>query len=294
MDSLKKHIKECRPKLSDSSVKTYANILSNLHKVLFKKDLEVSNFIKYQDLIMDHLKDIKYNVRKTILSALVCITEGKEAIQKKYRDQMLKDANVYNAEQKTNTMTNEQKESWIDWNSVIEHMDQLKRKYLYVFKESKPSITDILNLQKYIVLSCYVLIPPRRCLDYCEMKYSGFDKEKENYFEKGSFVFQIYKTAKFLGKQVEKLPNGLSCLIRKWISFRPHSEYLFTDQHNNKLTSNGMTKILNSIFGKNVSVNQLRHTYITEKMGPLIKKLDEVASDMGHSVQTQKLYVKDK
>lgn len=292
MDTLKKDIKECRPKLSESSIKTYANILSNLHKVLFKKDFDIQNFTKFETLVMDHLKDVKYNVRKTILSALVCITKGDT--QKKYRDQMLKDANVYNAEQKTNTMTAEQKESWIDWDSIVDHMEQLKRKYLYVFKESKPSISDILNLQKYIVLSCYVLIPPRRCLDYCEMKYKGFDKEKENYFDKGSFVFSIYKTAKFLGKQVEKLPNGLACLIRKWISFRPDSEYLFTDQHNNKLTSNGMTKILNSIFGKNVSVNQLRHTYITEKMGPMIKKLEEVAGDMGHSQAMQKLYVKNK
>jgi len=273
-------------------VKTYANILSNLHKVLFKKDLEVSNFIKYQDLIMEHLDSIKYNVRKTILSALVCISEGKANVQKKYRDQMLKDANVYNAEQKTNTMTAEQKESWIDWDSVIEHMNKLKKKYFYVFKESKPCTADILNLQKYVILSCYVLIPPRRCLAYCEMKCKGFDREKDNFFDKGSFTFQIYKTAKFLGKQVEKLPMTLASLIRKWISFRPEQTFLFVDHSGNKLTSNGMTKILNSIFGKNVSVNQLRHTYITEKMGPLIKKLEDVADDMGHSPSQQKLYVK--
>lgn len=291
MESLKKHIKECRPKLSDSSVKTYSNILSNLHKNLFKKDFDVHDFSKYQTLVMEHLKDIKYNVRKTILSALVCVTD--KDVQKKYRDLMLKDANQYNAEQKTNTMTPEQKESWIKWDSIVEQLDQLKKKYFYVFKESKPSITDILNLQKYVILSCYVLIPPRRCLDYSEMKYKGYNKETENYFDKGSFTFSIYKTSKFLGKQVEKLPMTLAVLIRKWISFRPESEYLFTDQNNKQLTSNGMTKILNSIFGKNISVNQLRHTYITEKMAPLIKKIEEVAGDMGHSVQQQKLYVKN-
>ena len=292
MESLKKHIKECRPKLSDSSVKTYANILSNLHKNLFKGDFDIHDFTKSQTLVMDYLKEIKYNVRKTILSALVCVTESKPDVQKKYRDQMLKDANQYNAEQKTNTMTEEQKESWIKWDSIVEQLDQLKKKYFYVFKESKPSITDILNLQKYVILSCYVLIPPRRCLDYSEMKYTGYDKEKDNFFDKVTFTFSIYKTSKFLGKQVEKLPMTLAVLIRKWISFRPPSEYLFTDQNNKQLTSNGMTKILNSIFGKNISVNQLRHTYITEKMGPLIKKIEEVAGDMGHSAQQQKLYVK--
>jgi hypothetical protein len=60
----------------------------------------------------------------------------------------------------------------------------------------------------------------------------------------------------------------------------------------NEITSSGMTKILNSVFGKSISVNQLRHIYITEKSAPLMKQLEETAAAMGHSTEQAKLYVK--
>ena len=54
----------------------------------------------------------------------------------------------------------------------------------------------------------------------------------------------------------------------------------------------GWTKVLNSIFKKNISVNQLRHIYITEKCNPMIVKLQETANDMAHSTNMQQQYVK--
>ncbi len=289
MEELKKHIHEMRPNLSESSIKTYSNILKNLYKDVFSGDLDYHKLLKESDKVMDHLMKVKYNVRKTILSALVCISEG--PVQIKYRKQMLEDAHQYNALQKQNVMTEPQKNNWISWKEVEEQLESLKRKYYYIFKEKKPSVLDFLNLQKYIILACYVLIPPRRLQDFCLMKVSNFNKEKDNFYDKGSFHFRTYKTAKFLGLQIEKVPKTLEMLLRKWIAFT-QNDNLFFDYYGKQFISSGLTKVLNSIFGKNISVNMLRHIYISEKSAPLMKELEKTAEEMGHSSAQAKLYVK--
>jgi len=293
MEDCKEHIKKMRPKLSDSTLKTYCNILRNLYKDVFDGDFDYKHYLKDYEKVMKHLEKTKYNVRKTILSALVVISEGTVA-QSHYRKQMLEDAQQYNALQKKNIMTDEQKKNWITWKEVEDHLDLLKKKYYYIFKEKNPEIQDILNLQKYIILCCYVLIPPRRLQDFCLMKVRDISKDKDNFYEKGTFYFRQYKTAKFLGLQIEKVPKTLELLLRKWISFtNGKSNYLFFDYYGKPFTSSGLTKVLNNIFGKNISVNMLRHIYITEKTGPLIKQIEETAKEMGHSTDTQKLYIKE-
>jgi hypothetical protein len=291
MEELKKHIKEVRPNLSESSIKTYAGILKNVYKDVFEDDFKsYKPLVLFSDEVMEHLMKVNYNVRKTILSALVCISEG--AVQMKYRKQMLEDAHQYNAEQKENKMTDVQKANWIPWSSVLEHLGTLKKKYFYVFREKAPSMIDLLNLQKYVILSCYTLIPPRRLQDFCLMKVAGYNKEKDNFYDKGSFHFRTYKTAKFLGLQIEKVPKPLEALLKKWIALTKN-ENLFFDYYSKPLTSSGLSKIFNSIFGKNISVNMLRHIYITEKSGPLMKELAETAKAMGHSAGQAELYVKN-
>jgi site-specific recombinase XerD len=88
-----------------------------------------------------------------------------------------------------------------------------------------------------------------------------------------------------------KTPKTLEILLTKWIKKNP-GDYLFSDYAGKKLTSAGISKILNSIFKKNISVNMLRHAYITDTLGPKIADLEEKAAEMGQSTGQQKLYVK--
>jgi len=292
MEDCKEHIKKMRPKLSESSLKTYCNILRNLYKDIFNGDFHIEPLLKEPEKVLKHLESVKYNVRKTILSALVAISEG--VTQTKYRKQMLEDAQRYNALQKQNIMTDSQKENWMPWSEIENHLESLKKKYYYIFKEKKPKMEEVLDLQKYVILACYVLIPPRRLQDFCLMKCRSIVKEKDNFYDKGAFHFRQYKTAKFLGLQIEKVPKTLEALLRKWIAFTSDmGDYLFFDYYKKPFTSSGLTKVLNSIFGKKISVNMLRHVYITEKSAPLMKQLEETASEMGHSVAQAKLYVKE-
>jgi hypothetical protein len=94
-----------------------------------------------------------------------------------------------------------------------------------------------------------------------------------------------------MGLQIEKLPKELEAIMKKWILVNP-TDYLFFDWKKEQLSGPALTKMLNAIFGKNISVNILRHVYVTEKSGPLLDKLKQVSDEMGHSVAQHQLYVK--
>lgn len=285
-------IKTNRPKLSDSSIKTYVHCLKNVFSSVFPKDdFDVKLLIKDYKKVLDYLKDVKFNVRKTILSALTIISINHDEPYKHYRTQMIEDSQKYQAQEKENKMTDTQRENWISWKEILEILELLRQKYYYIFKQKNPKKEDILDLQKYIILSCYTLIPPRRSQDFCLLKVKNYNPDEDNYYFKGNFVFNKYKTAKFSGTEVVTCPKSLQMLLKKWIDFHKQ-DYLFTDYYDKPLTSSGMSKILNSIFDKKISVNMLRHSYITSNLSPLINKLEETAKNMGHSVGQQKLYVK--
>ena len=62
----------------------------------------------------------------------------------------------------------------------------------------------------------------------------------------------------------------------------------------NKLTSPQVTRILNKVFGKNISTSMLRHIYLTDayKNIPALNEMQNIATDMAHSVSTAMEYIK--
>jgi hypothetical protein len=54
-----------------------------------------------------------------------------------------------------------------------------------------------------------------------------------------------------------------------------------------------MTKIFNKIFNKKISSSALRHIFLSDKYGDVVKEMKEDADKMGHSVQQQKEYIKN-
>ena len=114
MEHLKDYIHSKRPNLSNSSLITYTSILKNLYHKVFGNDVD---FHKFDDakFILHYLKDIPGNKRKTILSALVIITDNKQ-----YRDLMMKDVQQYNKEILRQEKTPEQVASWVDGQEIKE------------------------------------------------------------------------------------------------------------------------------------------------------------------------------
>jgi hypothetical protein len=82
METLKKQLKLKRPTLSDNSLTTYASILKNLHRTVFNTaEIDITKFNE-TDKILDAIKSIDPKKRKTIISALMVITNDK----KKFKD----------------------------------------------------------------------------------------------------------------------------------------------------------------------------------------------------------------
>jgi hypothetical protein len=296
MEKLAEVIKHNRPHLSASSIKTYSNCLKNLSRMVWGANTNVNHKLFFADSakVMKVLEGIKYNVRKTYLSAIVAISKGEnEKVVSAYHQLMMNDAEHYNNEQKENKMTEHQKENWMSWEEILQKRDKLKDRVWWVLNESDPDRENLLELQKYIITCCYTLIPPRRAKDFSEMKCRDYDEAKDNYYHKGVFTFNDYKTSRFYGKQTVRVPKVLELMLGRWIKKIPaDQEYLFSDYEGKKLTSSTIGKILISVFKKKISVNMLRHAYITDNLAPKIKELEDEAKDMGQSTGQQKLYIK--
>lgn len=295
MTDLKEVIKKARPTLSDSSVTTYNSILKNLYsKVFGSKEIDLDNFEK-SSKILNHLEDVEPNKRKTILSALVVICKD----PKPYRTLMLTDIKDYNKEVATQEKTEEQKENWIEQDQLQSVFDSLKKEADYLFKKKDLTTNDLQKIQNFIIVALFHLIPPRRAKDFCDFKIRGtIDKEKENWFdEKASELnFASYKTAKFYGIQKVKIDKVLKSILKKWIAVNP-TEWLLFDNNNSKLTPVKLNQRLNKIFGseKGCSVNQLRHSFLTNKYADSIKMKADMAEDMkamGSSLSQSDVYIK--
>jgi len=292
MTELTDYIKSKREGLSPSSLKTYTSILKSLYKKVFGDEKINEERFGETDKIISYLKDLEPNKRKTILSALVVVTDNK-----KYRDLMLEDIQKYKTEISKQEKTDEQKENWVDGDELNKTFDACKKEADLLYKKSNLKATDLQEIQNYIIL-CVLsgkFIAPRRSMDYVNMRIKGdIDKEKENYIDKNKFVFNSYKTAKVYGKQELSIPKPLQTILKKWISVNP-TDYLLFDTNGNKLTNVKLTQRLNKIFGKKASVNQMRHSYLTDKYKPLMeeqKKMADDFKDMGSSQAQAQTYIK--
>ena len=95
---------------------------------------------------------------------------------------------------------------------------------------------------EYLLLGCLGGVsglPPQRSKDYTKMKTKNYDTSND---------------------VKEKAPKFYK-ILSKWIKCDP-SDYLLFSSNQNKLTSSQITKLLNNIFDKRVSVDLLRHIYL--------------------------------
>jgi integrase len=291
MDSIKKHIAEKRPQLSKSSLTTYASILKNLYAKIWGDGVADLGKFDDTDKVLNHLKDIPPNRRKTILSSLVIITD-----KKPYRDLMMNDVRDYNADIQKQEKSEAQEASWVDTNDVRLIYDDLKKNAELLYKKKGLTPADLQQIQNYIIVSVLggMYIPPRRSKDFVDFKIKSVDTTKDNFLDKNKMVFNSYKTAKTYGQQVVDIPIQLKNILNKWIKINP-TDYLLFDVNMNPLSSVKLNQRLNKIFDKKVGVNQLRHTFLTDKYKKTSEESKALANDMetmGSSKSMADTYIK--
>jgi hypothetical protein len=291
---IKAYIKSKREGLAESSITTYASILKSLYKKVWGDEkMDFEKFSEYK-VILESLKDLPPNKRKTILSALFIITQIPQ-----YRTLMMEDSTAYAKEIAQNKKTETQEENWVEPAEIDAVLAKLEADAKAIYKKTTQTPQDLQEVQNYIIMALLSgkYIPTRRSKDFVDFKIKNINQETDNYIEgKNKLVFNSYKTAKTYGKQTIPLPIKLKNILFKWIQYNP-TDYLLFDVNMNPLTNVKLNQRLNKIFGdKKVSVNNLRHTNITEALGEhkaTKKKAEKLMSDMGSSFNMVDTYYKE-
>lgn len=286
MEEIKKLLQQKRPNLSTTSIVTYTSMLKNL---LRKMDKTLEYVLKHPKEVLDFIKDTNRNTKKTMLALLVALTDNDQ-----YRKAMVQLAEETKAETEKQEKTDKQKANWLEWNEVVDHYNFLYKKAMPLWKKSSLTAKERDELMDVVILSLYVLLPPRRSTDYVKLKVRHANPTTDNTIVKNKLVFNEYKTDKTYGRQEVKLPPKLKTLLTKWMN-KHDNDYLLFDRQGRPLTNSKLTLRMNKIFnGKKISSSMLRHIWISEKFknAPTLKEMKETAEQMGHSVEEQQLYRK--
>lgn len=285
-----------RPNLSDGSLRTYTSILKNLAKQIGLPLDTPEEIIDHHKKIIDHLANVAGNVRKTRLSALIVFIEkakGANKVVEAFRKQMLDDCKDYDQQINKQEMTERQKEGYIPLSEVMSKYHTLEKEVVPIMKKETLDKKEFARVQLYVLLSCLLLIEPRRSLDYTQfkLKIKSPDETKDNYMKtekrKPFFVFNTYKTAKKYGKQTLEIPAKLHKIMKRWSQLNPHEWLLMNSSQSNKITQTQLTHLLYSFFEKPISTSMLRHIFLTDKYKdvPALADMTKTAEAMGHSVQ---------
>lgn len=289
-ETIAQQLKTNRPNSTTQTSKTYVSLLYNLNKKMNSKNNNIDWFKEDKPIILKHLESLANNSRKTLLSALFVLTNEKD-----YQTEMLKLCKIVNDEYKSQVKTEKQERNWLSVNDIKSKYNDYENKVKLIF--TTKTIGDYSTVIRFLLLACLAGVvdglEPRRSMDYALMKIRNYNPEVDNYYKAGKFYFNQYKTASSYGLKVIVVPKPLNTFIKKWIKLNSTDYFLF-GKSLKPLSSSQISKILNKIFEKNVSVDMLRHIYLSNlyQNMPELKKMEQTASNMGHSLTTALEYVK--
>lgn len=255
------------------------------------------NFSTKSADIVKYLNTLPSSKRKGMLSSLLSFVTNKKAVDV-YKKAMVTVADEINSKENKQEKTDKQEKNWASWKDILSTYEQVKEEALPFFKRPIWTASQIKAMMNYVILSLYVLIPPRRIKDFTDFKIKCIDRKNDNYYdkEKNQLVFNSYKTVKNYGEQRVDCPQELEEVLDTWIPIASSlSDYLLFNSYGDQLSQPQLTKLINAIFGKQISASMLRHIYISEvvlKNVPKNTELDEIAHDMGQSRKQQNLYKK--
>jgi integrase len=288
--------------LSESSIKLY---LSTLRKLNWGQPIENLNYLRKTDEIvkrMDHLADsTRKQMLISVISVLSLFPKFKNVQQKYYK--LIQEWNKA-MDTPSTTATETQRKNWIDWEQVLQEFENLRQHALSLEKAKKGTLTapQYAGLLQAALLGLYVLVPPRRNMDYQQMVVgTPTDDNTKNYYDpKGkTFTFNMYKTSKTHGKTVENVPEQLVKILKIYLKHNPLATkdgtafpLLVFGNGQAFDSSNSITRILNRIFGKHFGSSMLRHSYLSNKYGKIEQDREKDAQAMGHTVNTQREYIK--
>jgi hypothetical protein len=245
-----------------------------------------ANFLKNTEAIEKKLEGYSPNTKKTNYITIVSYLKDKK-VPKKVKEFYIEKMNECNKNYNENKgeKTARQEENWMSWEEVMK-----------CFHATDPKSIE------HLATALYVLQPPRRNKDFSLMKvvpeYAETMDKEFNYMDAKNkkFIFNNYKTQGAYGSQVIDIPEPIMDIIQSHYKLKKKFEpfFLLHTKTNTQLSENGLTRILNKVFGKKVSVSMLRNIYLSERFKGKKSELQEVATAMGTSPSmVTEVYTKD-
>jgi site-specific recombinase XerD len=298
MEELKTIIKEKRPHLAPSSLKTYASILKGLYySDEDNKDKKiVLDWFKDEDKVLPLLTDKPPHTRKTLLAAIIVLLDGKAP--EEYTKMMYHDKDEVKEEYQQQKKTAKQEENWISYEDVVELWNAKYRKVKPIlYNNDAKDKKEIRTLVEFMVqtITCGIFFEPRRS-EWVSVKVKDYDPKTDNYLDQklNCFVLQKYKTSKAIGTEKIPYPKEFKAILSRYLKF-VDNEYLIFNSQDKQMTQVNLAQMLNKIYDKNISTSMLRHIYLTHKFKdiPALAELKDVAKKMGQvSIEQMLEYVK--
>ena len=313
MEKIVEKIKKDRPNLSASSLKSYERNLRVLYQKMHdtRKVPENIKYLENFEKVKEFMNDWKLSTKKTYISSIVVALrafDAKESLMQKYGEFLTKLGEQYDNKAKEQKKTEKEEKNWATINDLYKVLKifQSKVRRHGIRKKNELDREDKKTLLSFLILSLYLVDvenhPPRRLEDYASMKIVNKSKkipnDDDNFLmnysrNKKEFVFQRYKTKSIYKTQTFKVSPKMNSVLNLWLKFNDSEDLI-------PMSANQLSKFLTSLFqkylGKKISVNMIRHIYISDvyKDVPALKKLSDTAGKMGHNVQTaMKEYVKN-
>lgn len=274
------------------------NKVMNLYRLINGKqpDCKSLDFLKDTDTVIEAInsnpKWKTANSRNAQIQAIASILRVLKGFEKEYkfysnlstagRKSILKDS-------ESSTTTAKEKKNILPWS---------KLKNLYKL----PNLT----LREKALIGLYTLNPPRRVemSQWLQIAYDDKKLDKNfNYLivneetnEPQKIIMLKYKTFKTFGRQELEIPNILKKILKKFIDDEGIDEKqpIFNNSHGEHYRNFNsiVTRVFKKATGKKISVNLLRHAYISNFLSKRrsIREKKELALAMGHSVATQQQY----
>jgi hypothetical protein len=291
-ETLRSQIKKSRKEITESSINAYIISLRMLHDKCVedhKGEQLDSKFLHNFHKIETCLNEItNKNTKKNRLTAILVALDSEKDPDKKLIDRyqtVLKTLMVdVNKQINSQEKTDSQKTNWIEYddikkilNKMLEDINKDK-----LFSKEKLSKTEYGLIQKYVLLRFYVSHPMRNNVsdtrvlsqkEYDDLKEE--EQDKNNYLiktgNKYKFMLNNFKNVKRIGKKEITIDDNIAKLLSKWLKINTSGFFFTLNNGKEPLTSNGVTKIMNSIFseyadGKKISTSMLRHISISDDL----------------------------
>ena len=316
MNSLREAIDEKR-NIKANSLNAYLISIKKVHNAIEDGEYKNLDFLKKIDKVKEFLSKLKLSTQKNYLAAIIVALDAtnkkdsNKKILEEYKKILDETHNKYVEDYENGEKSETQKKNWASMKELNKVKNALFRDIQdrELLKKDELNKKQMLLVQKWVIANLFLNEenPPTR-LDYAPMEIiskSEFDKledeeQKENNYlvissrNNKMFSFNEYKTSGKYGQNNVKVGKKLNSVINVWLKYNK-TDSLLLNTKLQPLSANGLGKEIKKVFeplGKNISVNMLRHIFLSEKYPNQNTEKEEDAKKMGHSVNQQAKYSK--